>query len=529
MSASSLYITATFTAEPLETVLAFWNEQCNLDATVAFAPFGQVNQALLDPASPAFALGDGLNVVLVRMEDLGARGHAAATPGAAREAVSELLAAAAEAARRASRPILIVSCPASPAAPAELAALDAVLAEACERTPGLYFLGPEEILARYPSDDYHDVYGAREGQIPYTELGFAAIATMIIRRFLAIRRSRTIKVIVLDCDQTLWKGVVGEDGVEGIVLDEGRVSLQRFMAEQKARNGVLLAMCSKNNEADVLEVFDVRRDMVLKREDFVAWRINWQPKSMNLRALAKELELGLDTFVFVDDDPVQCAEVRAATPDVLVIELPADPASIAEALGETWELDRAKATEEDRRRTEMYAQNREREALRTSSFSLEDYLASLALEVAIAAPTPEQLSRVAQLTQRTNQFNLGNLRRSEAELRDCGRAILAVSVRDRFGDYGLVGAVVFVPVADVLEVDTFLLSCRALGRRVEHAMLARLEMEARQRGIARVGLRFRSTPKNAPAAAFLAACGAERAAVLDEGAELHVLSVRPSA
>ena len=289
-------------------------------------------------------------------------------------------------------------------------------------------------------------------------------------------------MVVLDCDNTLWKGVVGEEGVTGIAIPPAWMALQRFMVEL-AGQGFLLCLCSKNDEADVLEVFDRRPDMVLKREHLVSWRINWQPKSQNIRRLAQELNLGLDSFIFLDDNPVECAEVRAGCPEVLTLRLPID-GDIEGFLRHVWAFDRLRVTSEDRQRTAMYKQEAERARFQKQAPTIDEFLAGLDLRITISEPAPEQVDRVAQLTQRTNQFNFTTVRRNDGEIRRLGESGLecrAVEVSDRFGDYGLVGVMIFGARGEALEVDTFLLSCRVLGRGVEHRMLNELGEIARRR------------------------------------------------
>jgi FkbH-like protein len=220
---------------------------------------------------------------------------------------------------------------------------------------------------------------------------------------------------VLDCDQTLWSGVCGEDGASGICLDAPRRSLQEFMRAQRDA-GKLLAICSKNNEEDVRQVFEHRNDMPLRAEHIAAWRTNWNPKSENLKSIAQELNLGLDSLIFVDDNPVECAEVEANCPEVLVLQLPEDCERIPAFLKHCWAFDQLRITSEDRRRVESYSQNRDREVLRTQSMSLADFIAGLNLQIQISSMSTDQLSRMSQLTQRTNQFNCTTIRRSEAEL-----------------------------------------------------------------------------------------------------------------
>jgi thioesterase domain-containing protein len=213
----------------------------------------------------------------------------------------------------------------------------------------------------------------------------------------------------------------------------------------------------------------------------------------------------LDSFIFVDDNPVECAEVQANCPEVLTLLLPDDPKLLPQFLDHCWVFDHPKLTAEDRNRSEMYQQNQQREQLRSSLASLDDFLASLGMKIAIESMSDEQLPRVAQLTQRTNQFNCTTFRRTEADLRQLSAAgeVLTVSVSDRFGDYGLTGVVIFSAKGKALDVESFLLSCRVLGRGVEHRMLARLGEIAHERKLEWVDVHFNPSPKNKPAFEFL--------------------------
>ena len=311
-------------------------------------------------------------------------------------------------------------------------------------------------------------------------------------------------MVALDCDNTLWKGVVGEDGVSGIAIPPDLMALQRFMVDL-AGKGFLLCLCSKNDEPDVLEVFEHRPDMLLKRDHLVSWRINWQPKSQNLRSLAQELNLGLDSFIFLDDNPVECAEVRAGCPEVLTLRLPID-GDIERFLEHVWAFDRLRVTSEDQQRTAMYKQEAERARFQKEAPTIEEFLDGLELRITIAEPSNDQVTRVAQLTQRTNQFNFTTVRRNDGEIQRLGESGLecrAVEVGDRFGDYGLVGVMIFGARGETLEIDTFLLSCRVLGRGVEHRMLSELGEIARDRGLSRVVATLIPTKKNQPARDFL--------------------------
>ncbi len=515
-------IAATFTAEPIEEPLRYWMNQLGLPVELEFAPFNQVFQQLLDPASALATNVHGANVILVRIEDWLDEAEEQGTNGESEwiARAQEFVAAVRSAANRGSAPALVVLCPASPEYRKSSQEAEHLIASELEKLSNIYVVTTNELLDFYPVEDFYDPRGDELGCVPYTPVFFTALATMITRKFHALQRP-PYKVIVLDCDQTLWGGVCGEDGPRGICIDAPRKALQEFMRVQQAA-GRLLAVCSKNSEEDVREVFAQRLDMPLRHEHFAAWRVNWSPKSENIKSIAKELNLGLDSFIFVDDNPVECAEVEANCPGVLTLQLPEDPAAIPQFLKHCWAFDVLKVTAEDARRGEMYRESRQRDELRAEAGSLADFIAGLNLKIQIAPMSPEQLSRVSQLTQRTNQFNLTTIRRTEAEIQQLSgeggdTAVLTVSVSDRFGDYGLVGVMICKEQAEALEMDTFLLSCRVLGRGVEHEMLAYLGNLALEQKKRWVNVHFHPSAKNKPALDFLQNVGATFKQALNGG------------
>ncbi len=496
----AIAISATFTAEAIQPSLAFWAGELGLGLPIRFAGYSQVFQELLDPAGLFARNRAGYNVLLVRFEDW----KEAALP---EDAAHRLADAVRVCAASSSAPLIAALCPPTAPHEAAFATSTAILRERLADLPAVHLLLPEQVLGLYPVETVHDPHGEELGHLPYTPEFFVALATAIARTIHAIA-TPPFKVAAIDCDETLWAGICGEDGPQGVVLDPPRRALQEFLLDRR-RTGLLLALASKNNDDDVVETFHAHPEMPLRLEDFIARRINWESKSANLAALAEELDLGLDSFLLVDDNAKECTEVQAGAPEVVVLPLPADAAEIPEFLRHVWAFDRARVTEEDRRRPELYAQRAERVRAEKSAASLEEFLASLRLEVVIAPMRPEQSPRIAQLTQRTNQMNATGVRRSEAELLalpddEC----LAVEVKDRFGSYGLTGAIIYHPDGAALVVDTFLLSCRALGRGVEHRMVARLGEIARERGLERVEIRFVPAKRNQPARLFLQSLGA---------------------
>ena len=479
-------ISATFTAEPIETVLAFWGRQLKWSIEVRFAPFNQVAQSLLDPASVLARNREGVNVVLVRPEDLGRSDEAI------RSHFDELLELARRARGASFVPFVFVVCPGS-------AAL--VVPEIA----GLTMLQPHDVDRLYPVDEIFSAEGDRLGRIAYTESYFAALGTALARLVYG-QVAAPFKVIALDCDDTLWDGICGEDGAAGIVMDEPRRALQQFMAAQRD-SGMLLTLASKNNERDVIDAFERHPEMPLRLESFVSRRVNWDAKSASLASLAEELSLSPESFLFIDDNPMECGEVQENLPQVLALALPPNLVEIARFLAHVWAFDHPHVTAEDRRRSESYAQTLTFGRELQMAGSMEHFLETLNLRVSFVAATPDRVPRIEQLTQRTNQFNFTTVRRTSAEIEALVSSgaweCRGVEVADRFGDYGLTGVLIFRVNGDALEVDTFLLSCRVLGRGVEHRLMNWLGEEAVRRGVHAITGRLVPTERNEPAGQFL--------------------------
>jgi FkbH-like protein len=313
------------------------------------------------------------------------------------------------------------------------------------------------------------------------------------------------KCLVLDLDNTLWGGVIGDDGLEGIQLGDdypGNLykDFQRALLSLR-RRGFLLAVASKNDEAAVLEALNTHPEMILRAEHFAAIYANWEPKPANLRRIAAALNIGLDALIFIDDNPVERAQVREALPMVEVVELPAKPIGYLETLGEVARLDRPRLLAEDRGRAALYQQEQQRQALRQSAAGIEDFWCDLEMVATVGLCDEVNLNRVAQLIQKTNQFNLTTRRHKLDDVR-CLMASEAAEVAwlrlaDRFGDAGLVcvGIIRAVEPA-VWEIDTFLMSCRVMGRQVETAFLAYLAELAAKRGATSLRGLYCPTPKN---------------------------------
>lgn len=508
----SIAIAATFTADPLLRPLTMWMEMLDIAAEVTNAQYAQVMQELLNPHSVLCRNKNGFNVVLVRAEDwIRERKDQDTERNIAqlRRAGEDLIAAMQVHRSLSTVPALVFLCPTSSYVANDyrqpIVEVQQHITTAMRALTNVHIATHAELMQLYAVEGHEDAASDRLGHIPYTQEYFAALGTLLARRFAALVKT-PCKVIALDCDNTLWSGVCGEDGPTGIQLTPSHIKFQQMLVRQHDA-GVLLCLCSKNNPQDVEAVFDSHPQMPLQRRHVISSRVNWNPKSSNLRSLAQELNLGLDSFVFVDDSALECAEVQAHCPAVLTLQFPSLPDDITHFTDHVWAFDRMAVTEDAKLRTEKYRQNLARNKALEEATDLQKFLASLELKVIIAPMQAEQLARVAELIQRTNQFNLTAVRRRHSEIESLWRAgtlqILVVHVEDRFGDYGLVGSIFFRRTSVAIQLDTFVLSCRVLGRGVEQRIVNELGRIAQREGVAELTFTYKPTSKNIPARSFL--------------------------
>ena len=374
------------------------------------------------------------------------------------------------------------------------------------RPPGSYFLDLEMVSGMMGREAFYDPRRYYWTKQPFSERGTIRLAEHL---FAGVRALTTgpKKVLVLDLDNTLWGGVVGETGPLGVALGESPdgEAYRAFQKHAKAlsRRGIVLAVASKNNEADGREPFEKNPEMVLGLDDIAAAEINWEPKGTTIRRIAEALSLGLDSFVFFDDNPAEREQVRQAIPEVAVVEVPAEPAEYVRALEAGLWFEAAALTEADAARAEQYAVERKRRELQQTVGSMEDYLRSLEMRADVRDIDEADLMRVVQLLGKTNQFNLTTRRHGREDvlrLISAPDAIgLTVRVEDRFGDHGLIGVLIAVPaeVPGTLRVDTWLMSCRVIGRTVEEYFVVELLERARRLGYRRIVGEYIPTKKNA--------------------------------
>ncbi|MHA1959307.1 MAG: HAD-IIIC family phosphatase [Candidatus Thorarchaeota archaeon] len=344
------------------------------------------------------------------------------------------------------------------------------------------------------------------GSVPFSE-GFTLLVAEGYMRYVRALRGLSKKCIVLDLDNTLWGGVIGEDGIEGITLGNTSpgieyVDFQRVLLSLHNR-GIILAVNSKNNFDDAITVLREHPYQVLREEHFAALRINWQNKPTNLIELAQEINIGLDSMVFIDDSPVEREQVRQSLPEVMVVDLPENPRLYRQTLESLDVFDVLSLTKEDMARGQMYVGKRKRAELERDAGSLDDFLRTLALKVLIQPVSDFDTPRVVQLIGKTNQFNLTTRRYTDAQIQEYRSSdestVYSMAVTDKFGDEGVVGVAIVKSRNGDWIIDSFLMSCRVIGRSVETALLARIVLDARAAGASRIIGEYIPTKKNPPA------------------------------
>ena len=368
----------------------------------------------------------------------------------------------------------------------------------------IYIFPVKEAIADLGRNNFYSSKMWYVGSMPYSMKGMAAL-NELINRYTGVTKGMHKKCLAVDLDNTLWGGVIGEDGVEGIVLSNHKEGARYYDTQKllkKMKNqGVMLAILSKNNVEDVEPVYK-HPDMVLQHEDFVAEVINWDPKAKNIRDLAATLNIGLDSFVFLDDNPAEREAMKAECPEVTVIEFPKDSSLLPETVEKAYRdyFLSLEVTGEDAKKTAMYRAESQRKAEMSSAASVEDFLKKLEMTMDIHRMLPEEEKRVVQLVNKTNQFNVTTKRYSEEEIKELAEKgdVITVHMADKYGDQGLVAVLILKYDCDQADIDTFLMSCRVMGRNVENEILARVKNLLQSKGVKSVHAAYIKTAKNAP-------------------------------
>jgi FkbH-like protein len=525
-----LAVLRSFTVEPVLPLLraSAWVQR--IDVAVKAGEFNAYAQELLDAGSWVYAAAHDAVFLAVQTQDVAPELWDGYADVATVERVLHEFRTWVRAFRSRSQAYLVIHNLETPARPARgildvqsaqgqaeaIREINAGLATLAAEFSGVHVLDYDGLVSAHGKGRWRDEQRWATVKLPMRPDAMPLLAAEWVH-YLCPIAGRVAKVLVADLDNTIWGGVIGEDGASGLQCSREHPGIawwnvQRALVDVKQR-GILLAVCSKNNREDALEAFRAHPEMPLSMADFAADRINWRDKAANLREIAAELNVGLDSLAFVDDNPAERERVRREAPEVTVIELPADPMGFASAIRNCPVLERLAISKEDTERSRYYAEQRDRAAVLDGAASVEDFYRSLAQHVEIAAVDAGSRTRVAQLTQKTNQFNLTTRRYSEQQIAEFaatpGCDGYTVRVRDRFGDNGLVGVMLTRTEDGVCDIDSFLLSCRVISRTVETAMLSFLVAEARDRGLTVLEGCFCPTSKNRPAADLFSRHGFE--------------------
>lgn len=516
-------VLASFTLDFLRPVLIVEGARSGFRFDLFLGEFGQLEQPLLEGSSQLYQSKADILVLAFQPTHLApdAFDRYYATGGEDLDAVCDelterLLRGARTFRGNTGRPVLVANYAAPATLPLgpfdagdpdglthKLAAHNAKLAALVHGEPDVYVWDYAGLVRHSGSGTWSDTRLQMLARVEVASERQPHMARHLIRTIAALRR-RPAKCLVLDLDNTLWGGVVGDDGLEGVKLGDdwpGRSfkAFQRTVLGLRDR-GILLALASKNDQAVAEAVFRSHPEMLIQWSDLAASRINWEPKSKNMRSIAEELNIGTDALVLFDDNPIERAEVRASLPEAGVIEVPTDPASYRDALTSSGYFDQLGLSSEDRGRAEMYQVERRRTALRQEATTLEDFLAGLEMKAEVAPAGSSTLGRIVQLIGKTNQFNLTTRRHTPAEVAKMAEGedsiVASLRLRDRFGDQGLIAVGILERRNDDGWLDTFLMSCRVMNRGVEHAMMAYLIEHAAALGCRRLIGEYRPTPKN---------------------------------
>ncbi|MCU1295976.1 MAG: FkbH like protein [Acidobacteriaceae bacterium] len=524
-----LAIARSFTVEPTIPLLRAVAFVSGIDLTVHVGDFNAYPQEILDESSSLYRFSPDAVILAVRTADIAPdlwQEYSDLAPDAVRQAihrVSNNFQQWIRAFRQRSQATLIVHLLEQPTQPnagvldaqletsqsSAIRQTNAAIRQAASEHRGVYVLDYDALVARYGRLNWRDERKWLIARMPIaaSQLNYLSQEWL---RFLVPLTGKVAKALVVDLDNTLWGGVIGEDGMNGIKLSAeypgaAYQSLQRVTLDL-TRRGILLAICSKNNLDDAMEALNSHPGMLLRPNHFAAMRINWNDKAQNVREIAAELNIGIDSLALMDDNPVECEQIRAALPEVTVIELPEDPLQYAATLRECPVFERLTLSTEDQQRTAFYVEQRERSQAEQTFQSKEDFYRYLEQEADIAPVTPASLARISQLTQKTNQFNLTTKRYTEQQISELAarpdHEVFSIRARDRFGDHGLVGVAITRDNEEACEIDTFLLSCRVIGRSVETALLSYLGQRAAGRGKKQLAGWFVPTKKNLPAKEF---------------------------
>lgn len=495
---------ASFTSAPFVDALRRWCRLTGLEIEVDPLPDYQVIHHLLQSGTGAMTRLD--HVVLTRINDI-----VGESPSQAAQSMLDEFALAIEKLVEAvNGSVVCCVCPRSATAGDDsfYEELEHRLLESLGRIKLLSLIAPTDVEERYNIPRVHDSYAERYALLPYSDRFLEALGLIVLRRIFHTHHAFELKAIVADCDGTLWNGVCAEDGPSNIHVDDRCTNLQHILLQQ-CEAGRLICLSSKNREEDVRNAFISAPGMLLRWENIAARRISWERKSSALDSIAYELNVATETMLFLDDNEIECEEVRTAHPEAIILHLSPE-GSTAELLEHLWVLDIPSRRNLGVNRTQYFHDEHRRSALLQTTGSFAEYIRLLRLQVEVRPMTADDVDRVLELTARTTQFTNAQGRITVQELKELQSSteteIHVVTASDRFGDYGVVGVLV-TRGGSTLQVQTMLLSCRVLGKGIEHRILASLGERALTTKLNSVVIPLRETERNLPIRTFLEAYG----------------------
>ncbi|MGA2677719.1 MAG: HAD-IIIC family phosphatase [Sedimentisphaerales bacterium] len=512
---------SSYTADPLADYVQVFSAQNDLAINQYIAPYGQFNQELLNPQSELYRASPQITFLLIEAESDAIDEQALRLGGL----VDTFL--------KNSTGILVINTfPACSSWPLNvlpdqrrilIEKLNAGIIERYQNHPRIQILDLDALVAYFGYQNAMSPQMMSMARIPFSEAFLAMLARRIVSHIVATKGIAR-KCLVLDCDNTLWGGIIGEDGLDGIQIGHDSPG-REYLEFQKTilelyEQGIILAINSKNNPDDVMQVINKHPQMLLREKHFASIMVNWDNKPQNMQKIAKQINIGLDSIVFIDDNPAERELMRQSLPQVETLDMPADPSLFARTLRETGLFTRAYLTEEDKNRGQIYAAQRQREQFQQSCATLEDFLKSLEMVVSIHPAGKEDIKRIAQLTQRTNQFNLTTRRYTDADIAAMAQnpawRIYILGLKDKFGDNGTVGLALIEIQPKQWRIDTFLMSCRVIGRQVEDALVDRICRDAAKAESTSISAEYIPTAKNNLVAGFWDKMGFEK-----ENADAH--------
>ena len=498
---------SSYTVDPLADYVQVFAAQSDLAVNQYIAPYGQFNQELLNPKSELYRVSPQITFLLIEAESDAIDEQAPRLQGL----IDAFL-------KNSTGTLVINTFPACPSWPLQvlpdqrrilIEKLNAGIIERYQSHPRIQILDLDALVAYAGCQNAMSPQMMSMARIPFSETFLGMLARRIISHIIATL-GLARKCLVLDCDNTLWGGIIGEDGLDGIQIGHDSPG-REYLEFQKTilelyEQGIILAINSKNNLADIMQVLNEHPQMLLREKHFASILVNWDLKPQNMQKIAEQINIGMDSIVFIDDNPAERELMRQSLPQVETLEMPADPSLFARILRETGCFTRAYLTEEDKNRGQIYAAQRKRDQFQQSCATLEDFLKSLEMVISIRSAGKEDIKRAAQLTQRTNQFNLTTRRYTEADIAAMAQnpnwRIYVLGLKDKFGDNGTVGLALVEIQPKQWRIDTFLMSCRVIGRQVEDALVDRICQDAAKAGCISISAEYIPSAKNKLVAGF---------------------------